>query len=137
MRSHLPKIPLSTGVGLGFLLILILMAVFTITGVTQMSGVNDRMNRLVNHNSVKVALVHEMKNALRERAVIMHNMSLMTDPFDQEDEYLRLGGLGAKYVKARSSFLALHLTTEEKSILKNIRNVTINATSRSRPNHCW
>ncbi len=125
MRIRLPKIPLSTGVGLGFLLILILSVVFTVTGVTQMSGINNRVDHLVNHDSVKIALVHEMKDALRERAVTMHIMSLMTDPFEQEDEYLRLGALGAKFVKARTSLLAMQLSKEEQSILKILRDLTI------------
>lgn len=125
MRTNLPKIPLTTGVGLGFLFLLILMAVFIVVGVTQMSAVNNRVNHLVNHDNVKVALVHKMKDGLRERAVAMHNMSLMTDPFEQEDEYLRLGNLGARFVDARNRFMAMRLSKEEQEILKDIRDVTI------------
>lgn len=125
MRIHLPKIPLSIGVGLGFLLILILMAIFTVIGVTQMSSLNSRIDQLVNHDSVKVALVREMKDALRERAVTMHILSLLTDPIDQEDEYIHLGALGTKFVKARNSLLAMRLSKEEQATLKKMGDLTV------------
>ena len=101
------------------------MVVYTVIGVMQMSNFNNRVDQLVNHDSVKVALVHEMKDALRERVVTMHILSLLTDPFDQEDEYVHLGLLGGKFVKARNSLLAMQLSKEEQAILKKMRDLTI------------
>ena len=114
---------------MGFLFILVLIVVVIITGMTQMSSINQRVDRLVNHDAIKVALVHEMMDSVNERTVSMHVLSLMTDPFDQDDEYMKLSSLGTKFLDARDKLMKMQLSAEEQDILEQVRKLA----SQNRP----
>ncbi len=119
-----PKQPLRFRLGLGFTLILLLMVALTVIGLERIAGVNQRMERVVRENNVKMELAHAMKDALRERAVIMHTVSLLSDPFEQNDEFLSFNDHGAAFTTARSRLEAMPLTTEEKDILARMQALT-------------
>jgi len=116
---------LGAGVSLGFVVVLVLMAVYTVTGMTQMSSVNRNIDQLVNKDGVKVALVHEMITSLRERAVGMHVIALTTDPFDQDEEFIRLGELGGKFSRARNELMSMELGEKESAILEDLHRLTV------------
>ena len=116
-----PKIPLSVGVGLGFLLVLALLIIFAVTGIVQMATINQRVEQLVNYDAVKVELVHAIIESVHERTVSMHLLSQLTDPFDKDEEYTRFLSVGSKFLEARDKLLSMHLSAEEIAILEQVR----------------
>jgi|GEM_PF-1937580 len=119
-----PETSLSLGVGLGFVLVLLLMIVLTSIGLLRMADINRHMNRIVKENNVKMELAHVMKDALRERAVIMHSISLMEDPFDQIEEFSSFSDHADAYAAARVQLEGMRLSNEEKAILARMRALT-------------
>ena len=116
---------LSIGLKLGFALILLLLATTTFIGVLRLAEVSARLERIVSENNAKTELAHAMKDALRERAIIMHTVSLLTDPFDQNDEFLSFNDHGVAFSGARNRLEAMPLSDEEKNILAHMRELTI------------
>ena len=67
-------------VGLGFTAALLLMLAVIGLGVTQMAQLNAELERVVSVNNVKTRLASRMRDTLRDRAVLMHNIVVSIDP---------------------------------------------------------
>ena len=82
-----PQFSLNLSVILGFTLIVLLMISLTLVGLLRIAEINRHMEKIVTNNNVKTDLVHTMKDSLRERTIITHLVSLLKDPFAQNEEY--------------------------------------------------
>ncbi len=125
MQLRWPNLTLGVGVSAGFVLLLLLMTAITTVSLVRVAMVNRQVEQLVYQVNVKTDLVHKMKDSLRERAVTMHIISLLSDPFDQDEEYQRLGIMGSEFVAAREKLLALPLSEPEKDVLDRMRQLTV------------
>ena len=108
----------------GFVLMLVLMASLTAAGLKYVVDANYRLRQIVENNNVKTTLATEMQTALRERALSMYALTILTDPFDKDDEYQRFNAYGARYTLARQHLERLPLTENERQILATIRELT-------------
>jgi diguanylate cyclase (GGDEF)-like protein len=108
----------------GFLVVLVLMASLAAVGLHYISNIGERLKGIVENNNVKIELATAMQTALRERALSMHALSVLTDPFDKDAELLRFDALGSDYVRARQQLEQMPLSAEERAILDRIRTLT-------------
>jgi len=120
-----PDLSLSTGLKIGFTLLLLLLIGLTATGLVAMASINQRMERIVQENNVKADLAHDMRYALSDRAIIMHSIALMTDAFDQQDAFDRFNQDAATFTNARNRLMKMKLNAAEEKILAGIRQITI------------
>ena len=74
MKKLTPQLSLSLGVTLGFALIVLLLATLTLVGLLRIAEINRHLQQIVQNNNVKTELVHNMKDALRERTIITHQL---------------------------------------------------------------
>jgi PAS domain S-box-containing protein len=111
-------------VGAGFALVLALMVALTVIGLKQMDAINSRMRGIVEKNNVKVELATSMRDALRERAISMHTIVVLQDPFAQDDETQRFYAYGIAFTKARQKLHAMISSKAEAAVLANIDNLT-------------
>jgi len=111
-------------ISIGFLMVVLLMVTLTFIALKHMAQVNLQMKNIVENNNVKVELGQVMQDALHERALIMHTLPVLKDPFMQDDEFIRFNAMGSRYVKARQKLDSLVLTDSEKEILSEIRVLT-------------
>ena len=125
MKQFTPEMSLSLRLGAGFALILLLMLALGAIGLGRLTEVNQRMEQIVNENNVKVEQAHIMKDALRERSVIMHTISLLKDPFDQNEEFLDFNDHGVAFTTARTKLEGMALDPKEKEILARMRALTV------------
>lgn len=125
MQIRWPNLTLGVGVSAGFVLLLLLMIAITAVSLVRVATVNRQVEQLVYQINVKTDLAYKMKDSLRERAVTMHIISLLSDPFDQDEEYQRLGVMGSEFVAAREQLLALPLSEQEKNVLARMRELTV------------
>ncbi len=72
----------------GFGLVLLLMAGLTAIGLTRVTALHERMEILSEEHDAKIGLVFEMVTAARERAISLHRLALLTDPFEWDEELL-------------------------------------------------
>jgi len=108
----------------GFALSLVLMVALTVVGLTQMAALNKNLERIVHENNVKTALATTMRDALRNRAISMHTIVVLTDPFKKNDELMNFYRYGVNYTKARQKLEAIALSSRETSVLKIIGHQT-------------
>ena len=125
MKELTPEMSLSLRLGAGFALILLLMLALGAIGLGRLTEVNRRMEQIVNENNVKVEQAHIMKDALRERSVIMHTISLLSDPFEQNEEFLEFNDHGVAFTTARTKLEGMALNPKEKEILARMRVLTV------------
>jgi diguanylate cyclase (GGDEF)-like protein len=114
-------------VGLGFVLVLLLMAVITVIGLLRLADANQRMREIIERANTSNELVYRMKDALRERAILMHQITLVRDRFDQDDLFLLYSQHGARFVDARSRLLPLANDERSQAVLASMRTLTSQA----------
>lgn len=120
-----PQLSLNLGVTVGFALIVLLLATLTLVGLLRITEINRHMEQIVKNNNVKTELVHSMKDALRERTIITHLVSLLKDPFAQDEEYQNFSELGAIFSASRSALEAMPQNAEEKEVMARMRALTL------------
>lgn len=124
MKQNNEHLGIGTRIAAGFLVVLILMTSLTAVGLRHISETNRRLKNIVENNNVKTELAAAMQNALRERALSVHALSVLTDPFDKDAELQRFNTFGAMYIEARESLERLPLSLREKETLDRIRTLT-------------
>ena len=120
-----------TGVGLpivaGFAAVLLLMLAMTAAGLRDSHQANQRLRDLADNRNVKTELAETMLNALRERALSMHAVTVLEDPLDVDEEVQRFHAMGTQYRRSRERFESMALTQAEAGLLDDIRSLTRSA----------
>lgn len=120
---------MSTVIGLGFVVVLILMVALGMIGLRYVSESNQRLKQIAENNNVKIELATKMHSALLERALSIRALPLYSDPFDLDSEIQRFRAQGNLYAQARQRIDAMPLNPAEKAILGRVRELTL----RSQP----
>ena len=124
MKVNFGKLSLRKGLILGFMIVLALMAALMVIAVVWMASINREFDAIVNGNLAKMEAAHAMQAALRERAITMHSMAAMQDPFEKDIYAQRFGELGSQFIAARQELESLPLNESERSLLVNIKKHT-------------
>jgi len=110
-------------VGTGFGLVLALMVSLAVVGLTQMSSINGRLERIVNENNKKVELASVMRDSLRQRIIAMHTIVNAHDNFEKDEELQRFYSYGINFTNARQKLDQMISSEEEMHVLGRIRAV--------------
>lgn len=105
------------GVGIGFALALGLVVLMTSIGLSHMAQIHRDLNHIVRVNNAKTELAHTMEYTLRDRAVSMHTIAVMNDPFEKEEELQRFYERGMDYIRARDALVKMGLNPAEKAAI--------------------
>jgi diguanylate cyclase (GGDEF)-like protein len=124
MERNKTRLGIGARIVAGFLVVLALMASLTVVGLRYIADANQRLKDITENNNIKTELATLMHNALRERALSMHVLPILTDPFDKDEEIQRFNALGAAYIKARAHLDSMPLSPKESVILARIRELT-------------
>ena len=112
-------------VGLGFTAALLLMLAVIGLGVTQMAYLNAELENVVSVNNVKTRLASHMRDSLRDRAMLMHNIVVSIDPWEKDALFLQFQEYGGRYAGDRSQLISLLSTPEEKQLMDKLDAITI------------
>jgi len=127
----LPKLRTNLIIFLGFSMILVIMAVLTAIWLQHISNNTHYITDIVKDQE-KVEHVFTMRDAASQRALSLYRMSVLTDPFEQDDEYLKFRKQAENFIKARLTLVEIGETEEEKVAWKNaqplVQKGTINQT---------
>lgn len=104
----------------GFGLVLLLMAGLIFVGLTRIMVLHERMEQSNRLYDFKIALVSEMEQAVRERAVSLHRMALLTDAFERDDEISQRSQQAANFIHARDRLVASGLSPEETRVFTRL-----------------
>jgi PAS domain S-box-containing protein len=111
-------------VSAGFALALALIAALTLVGLSQLAENNTRLETIVQQNNVKTRLANQMRDILRDRAISMLSIVVMSEPFDKDREMMNFYAYGSAYQQVRQQLRDLARTAEEKQLLAQIDSIT-------------
>jgi signal transduction histidine kinase/HPt (histidine-containing phosphotransfer) domain-containing protein/ActR/RegA family two-component response regulator len=112
-------------VGLGFATALLLMLAVIGLGVTQMAHLNSELENVVSINNVKTRLASHMRDSLRDRAMLMHNIVVSIDPWEKDALFLQFQEYGERYAKARAELIVMLNTPEEMKLMREIDTIIV------------
>ncbi len=111
-------------IAMGFMFTIALMLALTGVGLNYIDEADARLKNIVEKNNVKTAMAQIMQRALRERALSMHMMAVLTDDFLKDEEYQRFNALGGEYTQARKILEELATSPQEKIVFSKIIGLT-------------
>ncbi len=111
-------------VGLGFTAALAMMLAVIGLGVAQMADLNDELAKVVAVNNVKTRLASRMRDTLRDRAVLMHNIVVTDDPWEKDKLFMEFLEYGERYAKDRGQLAPMLDSQEEHFLMREIDDVT-------------
>ncbi|HQT01081.1 MAG TPA: ATP-binding protein [Thiobacillus sp.] len=111
-------------VGIGFLVALLLLLAVIVLGVSQMKDINAELEQVVKSNNVKTRLASHMRDALRDRAIIMHNIVVSIDPWEKDDLFMQFLEYGERYTKDRNQLSQMVRSEEERQLLDELDAIT-------------
>lgn len=126
MPTPITRLPLklASTVGAGFALALILIVALTVVGLDQLARTNAHLESIVQEKSPKTRLATQMRDILRDRAISMLSIVVMSEQFEKDEEMLRFYDYGEKYQKVRAELEPLLSLESEKRVLTNIDSLT-------------
>ena len=124
MKYSAQHVGIGLRIGIGFVIVLVLMVSLGAIGLGYVAQANQRLKQIAHNNNVKTELATEMHSALRERALAMHALPILADPFDKDSEIQRFNAQGALYSQARQRLESMPLSAEEGQTLEHIRRLT-------------
>ncbi|MEW6414944.1 MAG: EAL domain-containing protein [Pseudomonadota bacterium] len=124
MRQRVQAPGMGLHITFGFVFVLGLMVALGAIGLRHVSDANRRLRDIAQNNNVKTELATVMHSALRERALSMHALSIMTDPFDRDAEIQRFNAQGNRYVQARMRLESMATSEAERRVLAHILELT-------------
>jgi diguanylate cyclase (GGDEF)-like protein len=126
MRRLLSKIEqLSTQrvIGIGFVLVLALMTLLIAGALLRMVAIKDRMQAIVERQNVKLESVYQMRSQARERYNSLLQMAVVSDPFEQDEEFVRFNQHAADFIAARDALLAAGMAEGERAVWQKARQL--------------
>ncbi len=88
---------------LGFAIVLTLLTILMIIWSQSISRYNERLQTITDQ-LIETQHVFAMRDAAYQRAIILHRMAAMKDPFDRNDEYMVFKSLANNFITARDKF---------------------------------
>ena len=111
-------------VALGFSIALAMMLAVIGLGVAQMADINGQLAHVVDINNVKTRIASRMRDTLRDRAVLMHNIVVTDDPWEKDAQFQAFLEFGERYAKDRSQLTPMLESGEERLLMGKINEVT-------------
>lgn len=113
--------------GLALYVVLPLMIILTVIGISGMSAQDDRMDKIVNENNVKMALSNTMSKNVYLVSQVLHSIILLEDRSAMSAEKAKLDKARTAYDKAREDLEKFPANEQEKVILKAIDKAATDA----------
>jgi methyl-accepting chemotaxis protein len=118
----LSKLTVGTRLGLGFALVLALLAIVTVLGISRMAQIQDRLDTVVNVNNAGTRLIIDMRNLIKERAEALNTLTLLTEAEDMQKRIERINAQGKEYADAEAKLGSIFdrsasTRPEEKALL--------------------
>ena len=105
-------------IALGFGVAMALMLALTFIGVSRMAAIKRELETIVRERNVQTELVSTMRTVARERAVVLYAMTMLEDPFEKDDAFLRYKSLASDFIDARMRLEAMNMPLDERNVLK-------------------
>ena len=106
--------------GLGFALVLALLAAVAGVGLASMSRIETRLTQIVDDNNVKIFSISTVADNFRDISLAVSNMVVQENPAELQKQVDALAAARGRYGKAKKAFLATKLNEQEKALLAKL-----------------
>ncbi|MFN3594626.1 MAG: ATP-binding protein [Thiobacillaceae bacterium] len=124
LRPLMPTGRLTLTVAAGFVLSLLLLTSQTVVGLRELAENKRRLEAIVEVNNVKTRLASEMRDILRDRAISMLSIVVMSDEFEKDEMMMRFYAYGGAYQATRLKLEPMLTLPEERVVLQRIDAIT-------------
>ena len=101
--ANIKKLSSKKVIFLGFAVVLSLLTALMVIWSQSISRNNERLQTITDQ-LIETQHVFAMRDAAYQRAIILHRMATMEDPFDRNDEYMIFKSLANNFITARDKF---------------------------------
>lgn len=115
-----PNLKIGVRLGLGFALVLAMLAAVIGLGLASMARIDARMKQIVDNNDVKIFSAGAMGESFRDILVTVGSVALASDPGDAKDQVAKLAAIREHYGAAKKSLLATQLNDAERQLLAKL-----------------
>ena len=112
-------------VKLGFTSMLVLVIIFGVISLYPLRGITLDMTNTIGINSQKIVHVSRMRDAIRQRQIVMSAMLSMEDIFERDNQRIRFYYLSGIYRVEREKLINLPISSGENKLLIKIREHTV------------
>ncbi|MBZ2207835.1 methyl-accepting chemotaxis protein [Massilia soli] len=106
--------------GLGFALVLAMLAAIAGVGLASMSRIEARLTQIVDDNNVKIFSISAVADNFRDISLAVSNMVVQDDPAELKKQVDVLANARSRYGAAKKVFLATNLNDQEKALLAKL-----------------
>ena len=111
-----------TIITIGFTTILFLLALLIVMWVNSIAENKARLN-IIAEEQLKTEMITRMRDATHRRALALHRMPQLDDPFDRDEEFIKIRELGTEFLKARDNVIDKRLSKEEEKAWEQVREI--------------
>ncbi len=105
----------------GFAVVLGLLAALVLLGLVHMATLKKQTAALISENSIKTESVYVMSRVARERFASLGLMTMLDDPFERDEEFLRFIHQASTFIVARDRLHEVGMSPAEQAIWTRIR----------------
>jgi methyl-accepting chemotaxis protein len=116
----LSNLKIGVRLGLGFALVLALLAAIAALGLASMGRIDTRMTQIIDNHNVKIFSAGTMGENFRDISLAVSNIVLLVDPSDLKTQSEKLAAARARYGAAKKTLLATQLSDKEKDLLAKL-----------------
>ncbi|SFU50724.1 methyl-accepting chemotaxis protein [Pseudoduganella namucuonensis] len=98
---RLPTLKVGARLGLGFTVLLLLLAIITAIGIACMAQIQQRLDQVIHINNAETKLVLEMRSTLSDRLISLRNLALSNEAALGQAEAGRIKEQAKKYAAAQ------------------------------------
>lgn len=109
---------------LGFGLLLLAFSYLSFYSFQKFSQTSATLSETTNNNDIQMSTAMAMRVAVRERAILLWQMTLLEDAFDRDELFEKFYRYGSQYQESRQTYLNSQLTETEKNYLVSLDKET-------------
>ena len=119
--NFLATMKVGTRLGVGFGLLLFLLTVLAGVAINRLAFLQDNIDRIVNHNFVKIELANTMRDAVRYQAVALRDVVLQEDLAFKKKELKQMREARKKFSAAEEDLEKMIAATDANEFLTKIK----------------
>lgn len=89
-------------------------------GLVYLTSINQQLAGVVDQQNAELELITLMRNAARERALLLSSMLTNPDPFSRDEAFMAFRDRGRAFIRARNRLAEVPLVPEEAVLLERI-----------------
>lgn len=93
-------------------------------GYQRFSKIQNAFAEAMHNNDIQQNAAMDMRVAVRERAILLWQMTLLIDLFERDELYQRFYQQGSDFLKARSALMDTDLNPQEREVLEKLNYET-------------